>query len=104
MHRSFLSHSIESSQHIEMLRHSSPCGSEQDLKVISSLQRSLCCLSLCAPEICQISMTFEHEYFAAVIRLGRVSALRHGYPAPFSLYANAQTIWLAWHLHSTTSR
>ena len=36
MHRLFLSHSIESSQHIEMLRHSSPCESEQDLKVISS--------------------------------------------------------------------
>ena len=41
MHRLFLSHSFESSQHTEMLQHSSPCGSEQDLKVIPSAIRAV---------------------------------------------------------------
>lgn len=66
MHRLFLSRSIESSQHVEMLRHSSPCGSDQDVKVISS---ALCTVY---HSVHQISMTFEREYIAAVICLGRV--------------------------------
>jgi hypothetical protein len=72
MHRLFLSHSIESSQHTEMLQHSSPCGSEQDLKVIPS---AVCVVYLSVrqePEIYQTSITFRHEYYAAVIRPGRV--------------------------------